>query len=165
MTGGRAVAAFVRMEKLTYHADLVSVRAAAADATTRFRALNDGWGLSAVLYHYGWALTRFGAPADAVPVLQEAIDVASAAGVYNTAQWATADLGLALLGWAGWTWRRNISTAPAQPGIRLAMTPAPSCAPTDRRCWPPTAGSTNGPGVRRGAGRDGRRRRRVAAHR
>ena len=95
---GRAVAAFVRMEKLTYHADLASVRAAAADATTRFRALDDGWGLSAVLYHFGWALTRFGVPADAVPVLQEAIDVASAAGVYNTAQWATADLGLALLG-------------------------------------------------------------------
>ena len=95
---GRAVAAFVRMEKLTYHADLASVRAAAADATARFRALNDGWGLSAVLYHFGWALTRFGVPADAVPVLQEAIDVASAAGVYNTAQWATADLGLALLG-------------------------------------------------------------------
>ena len=95
---GRAVAAFVRMEKLTYHADLVSVRAAAVDATTRFRVLKDGWGLSAVLYHFGWALTRFGALADAVPVLQEAIDVASAAGVYNTAQWATADLGLALLG-------------------------------------------------------------------
>jgi tetratricopeptide (TPR) repeat protein len=94
---GRAVAAFVRMETLTYHADLASVRAAAADATTRFRAMGDGWGLSAVLYHFGWALTRFGVPADAVPVLQEAIDVASAAGVYNTAQWATADLGLALL--------------------------------------------------------------------
>ena len=94
---GRAVAAFVRMEKHTYHSDLASVRAAAADATARFRALDDGWGLSAVLYHFGWALTRFGVPADAVPVLQEAIDVASAAGVYNTAQWATADLGLALL--------------------------------------------------------------------
>ncbi|MGS0684292.1 tetratricopeptide repeat protein [Nakamurella sp. GG22] len=50
-----------------------------------------------MLYHFGWALTRFGVPADAVPVLQEAIDVANAAGVYNTAQWATADLGLALL--------------------------------------------------------------------
>jgi predicted ATPase/DNA-binding SARP family transcriptional activator len=94
---GRAVAAFVRMETLTYHADLASVRAAAADATTRFRALKDGWGLSAVLYHFGWALTRFGVPGDAVPVLQEAIDVANEAGVYNTAQWATADLGLALL--------------------------------------------------------------------
>jgi tetratricopeptide (TPR) repeat protein len=95
---GRAVAAFVRMEKLTYHSDLASVRDAAADATARFRALHDGWGLSAVLYHFGWALTRFGVPADAVPVLQEAIDVAAEAGVYNTVQWATADLGLALLG-------------------------------------------------------------------
>ncbi len=35
--------------------------------------------------------------AEAVPVLQEAIDVAGRAGVYNTVQWATADLGLALL--------------------------------------------------------------------
>jgi tetratricopeptide (TPR) repeat protein len=98
---GQAVAAFVMMEKLTYHADLVSVQAAAADASARFRALRGGWGLSAVLYHFGWALTRFGAPADAVPVLQEAIDVARSAGVHNTVhntvQWATADLGLALL--------------------------------------------------------------------
>jgi hypothetical protein len=138
---GRAVAAFVRMEKLTYHADLVSVRAAAADASARFRVLKDGWGLSAVLYHFGWALTRFGAPADAVPVLQEAIDVASAAGVYNTAQWATADLGLALLGWAGWTRRPPISPAPARPGIRSATMQAPSCGPTGRRCWPRASGS------------------------
>ena len=94
---GQAVAAFVRMEKLTYHADLATVRAAAADASSRFRALRDGWGLSAVLYHFGWALTRFGVPTDAVPVLQETIDVAREAGVHNTVQWATADLGLALL--------------------------------------------------------------------
>ena len=94
---GQAVAAFVTMEKLTYHSDLTSVRAAAADATARFRALDDGWGLSAVLYHYGWALTRFGVPADAVPVLREAMDVAARFGIYNTLQWATADLGLALL--------------------------------------------------------------------
>ena len=36
-------------------------------------------------------------PTDAVPVLQETIDVARKAGVHNTVQWATADLGLALL--------------------------------------------------------------------
>ena len=59
---GQAVAAFVRTEKLTYHADLATVRAAAADASSRFRALRDGWGLSAVLHHFGWALTRFGCP-------------------------------------------------------------------------------------------------------
>ena len=50
-----------------------------------------------MLYHYGWGVQRFGAYADAVPVLEEAIEVAAAAGVHNTVQWATADLGLALL--------------------------------------------------------------------
>ena len=94
---GQAVAGFVRMETLAKRGDEPGFRAAAADATARFRALADGWGLSAVLYHCGWALSRFGHHAEAVPVLEEAIDVASRAGVHNTAQWATADLGLALL--------------------------------------------------------------------
>ena len=62
-----------------------------------FRTLDDGWGLSGVLYHYGYGVQRFGAYADAVPLLEEAIQVAAAAGVHNTVQWATADLGLALL--------------------------------------------------------------------
>jgi tetratricopeptide (TPR) repeat protein len=42
-------------------------------------------------------LARFGRHAEAVGVYQEAIDVADSAGVYNTVQWATADLGLTLL--------------------------------------------------------------------
>jgi tetratricopeptide (TPR) repeat protein len=50
-----------------------------------------------VLYHYGYGVQRFGRYADAVPLLEEAIAVAAAAGVHNTVQWATADLGLALL--------------------------------------------------------------------
>ena len=94
---GRAVAAFVRMENLTYHADQASARQRGRGRAARFRRLEDGWGLSAVLYHFGWALTRFGAPRRRRPVLQEAIEVAATAGVYNTVQWATADLGLALL--------------------------------------------------------------------
>jgi len=94
---GQAVAGFVRMEMLAKHGHEDSARAAAEDATARFRALHDGWGLSAVLYHLGWALSRFGRDAEAVPVLREAIEVAARAGVYNTVQWATADLGLALL--------------------------------------------------------------------
>ena len=94
---GRAVAGFVRMEMLQKHGEELESREAAADATERFRALGDGWGLSAVLYHSGWGLSRFGRHAEAVPVLQEAIEVANRAGVYNTAQWATADLGLAHL--------------------------------------------------------------------
>ena len=82
------------METLAKRGDEPGFRAASADATARFRALGDGWGLSAVLYHRGWALSRFGHHAEAVPVLEEAIEVASRAGVHNTAQWATADLGL-----------------------------------------------------------------------
>ncbi|HET9648294.1 MAG TPA: BTAD domain-containing putative transcriptional regulator [Microlunatus sp.] len=95
---GRAVAAFVRMETLTKRGLEAESRQAAAVATARFRQLQDGWGLSAVLYHVGWALTQFGHDAEAVPVLEEAIAVATDAGVHNTAQWALADLGMALLG-------------------------------------------------------------------
>ena len=94
---GQAVAGFVRMEILAKRGDEAGLRAAAADATARFRSLGDGWGLSAVLYHFGWALSRFGHHGEAVPVLEEAIEVADGAGVHNTVQWATADLGLALL--------------------------------------------------------------------
>ena len=134
------------MEKLAYHGDLASVRAAAADATARFRALGDGWGLSAVLYHFGWALTRFGVPAEAVPVLQEAIDVASAAGVYNTVQWATADLGLALLALGRVDEAAACFTRAGTARTRSATTPAPSCAPTARRSSPPRGRPRRGPG-------------------
>jgi predicted ATPase/DNA-binding SARP family transcriptional activator/tetratricopeptide (TPR) repeat protein len=94
---GRAVVAFVRMEIQLKRGDEATARETAAHAIRLFRALDDGWGLSAVLYHYGYGVQRFGAYADAVPLLEEAIQVAAAAGVYNTVQWATADLGLALL--------------------------------------------------------------------
>jgi predicted ATPase/tetratricopeptide (TPR) repeat protein len=94
---GQAVAAFVRMETLTKRGHETDSREVAATAIERFRRLGDGWGLSAVLYHAGWALTQFGRHGEAVPVLQEAIAVATDAGVHNTAQWALADLGIALL--------------------------------------------------------------------
>ena len=58
---------------------------------------SDGWGLSGGAVPLGLGRPRFGAYAEAVPILQEAIEVAAAAGVHNTVQWATADLGLALL--------------------------------------------------------------------
>jgi len=85
------------METLTKRGLETESREVAAAAIERFRRLGDGWGLSAVLYHAGWALTQFGRHEEAVPVLQEAIAVATAAGVHNTAQWALADLGIALL--------------------------------------------------------------------
>jgi predicted ATPase/DNA-binding SARP family transcriptional activator len=94
---GQAVTRFVRMEVLAKRGDEAGLRAVAGDAAARFRGLGDGWGLSAVLYHFGWALSRFGHHGEAVPVLEEAIEVAEGAGVHNTVQWATADLGMALL--------------------------------------------------------------------
>jgi predicted ATPase/DNA-binding SARP family transcriptional activator len=94
---GRAVVAFVRMEIQFKRGTEVAARQAATEAVDLFRALEDGWGLSGVLYHYGYGVQRFGAYADAVPILAEAIEVAAAAGVHNTVQWATADLGLAHL--------------------------------------------------------------------
>jgi predicted ATPase/DNA-binding SARP family transcriptional activator len=94
---GQAVAAFVQMETLTKRGDEAGAQQYADKAITLFRRLGGGWGLSAVLYHRGWGLARFGRHAEAVSVYQEAIDVANAAGVYNTVQWATADLGLTLL--------------------------------------------------------------------
>jgi tetratricopeptide (TPR) repeat protein len=66
-------------------------------ASQAFRRLDDAWGLSAVLYHLGWGLKEFGRYAEAVPVLEQAIEVSSSAGVFNTAQWALSDLGMALL--------------------------------------------------------------------
>jgi tetratricopeptide (TPR) repeat protein len=50
-----------------------------------------------VLYHLGWGLKEFGRYAEAVPVLEQAIAVSSSAGVFNTAQWALSDLGVALI--------------------------------------------------------------------
>jgi predicted ATPase/DNA-binding SARP family transcriptional activator len=94
---GRAVVAFVRMEIQFKRGTEAAARQSATQAVGLFRALEDGWGLSGVLYHYGYGVQRFGAYADAVPILQEAIKVAAAAGVHNTVQWATADLGLAHL--------------------------------------------------------------------
>ena len=66
-------------------------------AAAAFRALSDPWGLSAVLYHLGWGLRQFGRYAEAVPVLEEAIEVSSRGGIQNTELWALADLGVALV--------------------------------------------------------------------
>jgi predicted ATPase/DNA-binding SARP family transcriptional activator/tetratricopeptide (TPR) repeat protein len=96
-TWGHAVIAFVRMEsnlKSGNRRRALQIGRAGIDA---FRILNDAWGLSAMLYHLGWGLRQFGRYADAIPMLEEATDVAQSAGLYNTAQWAVADKGIALL--------------------------------------------------------------------
>ena len=63
-------------------------------AAARFRQLDDYWGLSAILYHLGWGLRQFGRNEEGAHDLEEAIDVAASAGLYNTVQWALADLAL-----------------------------------------------------------------------
>jgi tetratricopeptide (TPR) repeat protein len=94
---GHAVIAFVRLQNFLLRGEQDRARATGRAAADAFRALDDPWGLSAVLFHLGWGLKEFGQYAEAVPVLEEAISVSAEAGLFNTTQWALADLGLALL--------------------------------------------------------------------
>lgn len=92
---GVAVIGFVRMET-AIKAGLVDVTIRTGSATAMaFRQLDDPWGLSATLYHLGWGLRQFGQLEEGARVLEQAIDVAEAAGLWNTVQWAYADLAIA----------------------------------------------------------------------
>ncbi|MFW2514496.1 AfsR/SARP family transcriptional regulator [Demequina sp. SO4-13] len=94
---GDGVVGFVRMETALKNGDeAAAVRIGRATAAT-FRQLDDPWGLSAILYHLGWGLRQFGRYDEGSRVLEEAIDVATGAGLFNTVQWALADLGIAQL--------------------------------------------------------------------
>ncbi|WP_185749127.1 AfsR/SARP family transcriptional regulator [Humibacillus xanthopallidus] len=93
---GAAVIGFVRMETALKRGDEAAVRLGRSTAAA-FRRLDDPWGLSATLYHLGWGLRQFGRFEDAARVLEEAVDVASSAALWNTVQWALADLGVAQL--------------------------------------------------------------------
>ena len=94
---GHALAAFVRMETYLKTGDAARALPTGRAAAAAFRALSDPWGLSAVLYHLGWGLRQFGRYAEAVPVLEEAIEVSANGGTQNTELWALADLGVALV--------------------------------------------------------------------
>ena len=94
---GHALAAFVRMETYLKTGDATRAIPTGRAAAAAFRALSDPWGLSAVLYHLGWGLRQFGRYAEAVPVLEEAIEVSARGGIQNTELWALADLGVALV--------------------------------------------------------------------
>ncbi len=94
---GQGVIGFVRMETALKRGDPeVAVPTGRATASV-FRQLDDPWGLSATLYHLGWGLRQFGRYDECARVLEEAIDVASGAALWNTVQWALADLGIAHL--------------------------------------------------------------------
>ena len=94
---GQAVIGFVRMETALKSGDEENAVPIGRATAAAFRQLDDPWGLSAILYHLGWGLRQFGRYEEAARVLEEAIDVAASAGLYNTVQWALADLGVAQL--------------------------------------------------------------------
>ena len=91
---GPAVIGFVRMETAIKTGDVDTAIRLGRTTAVAFRHLDDAWGLSATLYHLGWGLRQFGRFGEAAPVLEEAIDVARGAGLWNTAQWALADLAI-----------------------------------------------------------------------
>ena len=91
---GQAVIGFVRMETALKAGDEEVAIPTGRAAAAAFRQLDDPWGLSAILYHLGWGLRQFGRYPEAARVLEEAIDVATGAGLFNTVQWALADLGV-----------------------------------------------------------------------
>lgn len=93
---GRAVVGFVRME-IAFTRGQDDAVAVGRDAAAAFRGLDDPWGQSAVLYHLGWGLRQYGLLEDAARVLEEAIDAAASAGLWNTVQWALAELGITQL--------------------------------------------------------------------
>jgi predicted ATPase/DNA-binding SARP family transcriptional activator len=94
---GEAVIGFVRMETALKSGDQETAITVGRASAAAFRQLDDPWGLSAILYHLGWGLRQFGRYEESARVLEEAIDVATSAGLYNTVQWALADLGVTQL--------------------------------------------------------------------
>ena len=89
---GPAVIGFIRMETAMKAGDVDTAVRLGRTTTAAFRQLDDFWGLSATLYHLGWGLRQSGRYDEGARALEEAIDVARAAGLWNTVQWALADL-------------------------------------------------------------------------
>ena len=129
---GRAVIGFVRLETAMKAGDVAAALRLGPATAAAFRQLEDLWGLSATLYHFGWGLRQFGRLEEGARILEEAIDVAASAGLWNTVQWAYADLAIekVYVGDLGRP-RATCSTAPRTPPRRSATVQV--------RCWPPTA--------------------------
>ncbi|WP_183097617.1 BTAD domain-containing putative transcriptional regulator [Nocardioides pelophilus] len=94
---GGGVVGFVRMETALKNGNETAAVPIGRATSATFRHLDDPWGLSAILYHLGWGLRQFGRYDEGSRALEEAIDVAAGAGLYNTVQWALADLAIAQL--------------------------------------------------------------------
>jgi predicted ATPase/DNA-binding SARP family transcriptional activator len=93
----RALADFVRMEVLVRSGSADDGIAAGDRAAAEFERLGDLWGVSAVRAHQAHNLRAAGRLADALPVYDQALEVARRAGLYNTVQLAGAEAGLAHL--------------------------------------------------------------------
>jgi tetratricopeptide (TPR) repeat protein len=91
---GPAVVGFVRLETAMKAGDIESAVRIGRATAAAFRQLEDPWGLSATLYHLGWGLRQFGRFEEGARALEEAIDVGASAGLWNTVQWALADLAI-----------------------------------------------------------------------
>ena len=92
---GRAVIGFVRLETAMKAGDVAAALRLGPATAAAFRQLEDLWGLSATLYHFGWGLRQFGRLEEGARILEEAIEVADpSAGLWNTVQWAYADLAI-----------------------------------------------------------------------
>jgi tetratricopeptide (TPR) repeat protein len=91
---GKAVVGFVRLETALKGGDVDAALRLGPATAAAFRQLEDPWGLSATLYHFGWGLRQFGRFEEGARILEEAIDVAASAGLWNTVQWAYADLAI-----------------------------------------------------------------------
>ena len=132
---GLGVIGFVRMETALKTGDLDTAITVGRAAAARFRQLDDYWGLSAILYHLGWGLRQFGHNDEGAHDLEEAIDVAASAGLYNTVQWALADLALVHLNMVDATSPVTSSIEPRARRSTSVTAPAPSSPTTATVCW------------------------------
>ncbi|KAA1427400.1 AfsR/SARP family transcriptional regulator [Nocardioides antri] len=92
---GHALVAFVRLTIEIKHGRPEGARHHGTVATELFRELDDGWGLSAALFHLGLGLRQFGLYEEAIETFQEAIDIAAPLGLHSTVQWALSAAGIA----------------------------------------------------------------------
>ena len=144
---GRAVIGFVRLETAMKAGDVAAALRLGPATAAAFRQLEDLWGLSATLYHFGWGLRQFGRFEEGARVLEEAIDVAASAGLWNTVQWAYADLAIEKVSRR----RPGDRARPVRPGARRprrrSVTGRVRCWPsTATGCWPRWTRTGRGPG-------------------
>lgn len=128
---GPAVIGFVRLETAMKAGDVDAAVRIGQTTSAAFRQLEDPWGLSATMYHLGWGLRQFGRFEEGARALEEAIDVGASAGLWNTVQWAYADLAIEKVHLGDLDVRGSCSTGRQRPRRRSVT--------GQERCWPAMA--------------------------